>query len=155
MTGVRLVSIPQVLSLTSLALGGATIGSDALGVTGTANISGALTAGSTINATSTIISQASLRAPILSGGNASGSALVVQSTSGAGTTDSITFRTASQVTALTIDTNQKVAVASGKVFQLGNAATTGLGAGLLAATTNATIVISDSGGQAYRIPCII
>lgn len=34
-------------------------------------------------------------------------------------------------------------------------ATTGLGAGLLAATTNATIVFYDGSGQAYRVPCII
>lgn len=46
-------------------------------------------------------------------------------------------------------------VISGKTLQLGNAATTGLVAGVLAATTNASIVILDSGGQAYRIPCII
>lgn len=46
-------------------------------------------------------------------------------------------------------------VGSGKNFKVGNAATTGLTAGVLAALTNATIVISDSTGQAYRIPCII
>lgn len=46
-------------------------------------------------------------------------------------------------------------IISGKSLLLGNAATTGLAAGVLAALTNATIVISDSGGQAYRIPCII
>lgn len=34
-------------------------------------------------------------------------------------------------------------------------AVTGLGAGVLAATTNATIVITDASGQAYRVPCII
>ncbi len=39
--------------------------------------------------------------------------------------------------------------------QLSNAAATGLAAGVLAATTNATIVLYDSTGQAYRIPCII
>lgn len=46
-------------------------------------------------------------------------------------------------------------VGAAKVLQLGNAATTGLTAGVLAALTNATIVISDSTGQAYRVPCII
>ena len=35
------------------------------------------------------------------------------------------------------------------------AATTGLGAGVLAALTNASIVVYDSTGQAYRIPVII
>lgn len=39
--------------------------------------------------------------------------------------------------------------------QLSNAAVTGLSAGALAATTNASIVLFDSGGQAYRVPCII
>ncbi len=38
---------------------------------------------------------------------------------------------------------------------LSNAAVTGLVAGVLAASTNASIVIYDSAGQAYRIPCII
>lgn len=34
-------------------------------------------------------------------------------------------------------------------------ATTGLSAGALSATTNASIVIYDGSGQAYRVPCII
>jgi hypothetical protein len=46
-------------------------------------------------------------------------------------------------------------IVSGNNFWLGNAAVTGLSAGALAATTNASIVIYDSAGQAYRIPCII
>jgi hypothetical protein len=50
---------------------------------------------------------------------------------------------------------QNFKIASGKTLTLGNAATTGLVAGALAATTNASIVITDSTGQAYRIPCII
>jgi hypothetical protein len=55
---------------------------------------------------------------------------------------------------LTIGSTE-VKVLSGKNFWLGNAAVTGLSAGALAATTNASIVIYDSAGQAYRIPCII
>lgn len=39
-------------------------------------------------------------------------------------------------------------------LQTAAAATTGLTPGVLAATTNATIVIYDSSGTAYRIPCI-
>lgn len=59
-------------------------------------------------------------------------------------------------TALTIKgVTGAVTIASGKSLVLGNAATTGLTAGVLAALTNATIVITDSTGQAYRIPCII
>lgn len=46
-------------------------------------------------------------------------------------------------------------IASGQALKLGNAATTGLSAGALAATTNASITITDSAGQVYRIPCII
>ncbi len=34
-------------------------------------------------------------------------------------------------------------------------ASTGLVAGVLSALTNATIVITDASGQAYRVPCII
>ena len=77
---------------------------------------------------------------------------------------SIVFRTApagssgttqnALATVLTLTTTGAV-VASGKTLTLGNAAVTGLVAGVLAATTNASIVITDSGGQAYRIPCII
>ncbi len=52
-------------------------------------------------------------------------------------------------------TTANLVVTSTKTLTLGNAATTGLAAGVLAALTNATIVISDSTGQAYRIPCII
>lgn len=48
-----------------------------------------------------------------------------------------------------------IVIASGKTLQLGNAATTGLTAGVLAALTNSSIVLTDSNGQAYRIPCII
>ena len=40
-------------------------------------------------------------------------------------------------------------------FLLPAAATTGLVAGALAATTNASIVLTDAAGQAYRVPCII
>lgn len=48
-----------------------------------------------------------------------------------------------------------VTIASGQVLTLGNAAVTGLVAGALAALTTASIVIYDSAGQAYRIPCVI
>jgi len=46
-------------------------------------------------------------------------------------------------------------IASGQALKLGNAATTGLTPGVLAATTNASITLTDSAGQVYRIPCII
>lgn len=92
--------------------------------------------------------------------------LIGSRSTGGGTSGDIIFQTGgtgaastvqnTAVTALTIKgATQAVVVASGKTFQLGNAATTGLTAGVLAALTNATIVITDSTGQAYRIPCII
>lgn len=46
-------------------------------------------------------------------------------------------------------------VASGKKLTLGNAAVTGLTPAVLAAAINATIVITDSTGQDYRVPCVI
>jgi hypothetical protein len=55
----------------------------------------------------------------------------------------------------TLTVNGGVTIASTKTLKLGNAATTGLTAGVLAATTNASITITDSTGQVYRIPCII
>jgi len=58
-------------------------------------------------------------------------------------------------TVLSISSSTLITVASGVSLKLGNAATTGLGAGVLAALTNASIVLTDSTGQAYRIPCII
>jgi len=51
--------------------------------------------------------------------------------------------------------NGGVTIASGKALKLGNAAVTGLTAGVLAATTNASITITDSNGTVYRIPCIV
>lgn len=42
----------------------------------------------------------------------------------------------------------------GRNLQLGNAAATGLVAGALAALTTASIVIYDSTGTAYRVPCV-
>lgn len=85
---------------------------------------------------------------------------------GTGTSGDIIFQTGvktgsgttqgTATTALTIKgETQAITIASGKSLVLGNAAATGLAAGVLAATTNATIIITDSTGQAYRIPCII
>lgn len=48
----------------------------------------------------------SVTSPIVQGGSAASSTLVIQSTSGAGTSDSITFKTASQATAGRISTGQ-------------------------------------------------
>lgn len=92
-----------------------------------------------------------IRASLSTGSGASGDIIFQTGGTGAGSTTQNTAATALTIKGAT----QAVVVASGKTFQLGNAATTGLTAGVLAATTNASIVITDSTGQAYRIPCII
>ncbi len=61
---------------------------------------------------------------------------------------------ASPTAAITVPITSGNIVFGGGV-QLSNAAVTGLTGGVLAATTNASIVLYDSSGQAYRIPCII
>jgi hypothetical protein len=58
-------------------------------------------------------------------------------------------------TCLTVGSTGNMKQPSGATLTIGNAAVTGLTAGVLAATTNASIVITDQTGQAYRIPCII
>lgn len=83
-------------------------------------------------------------------GSGTGSSLIFQTpTTGTTGTTAQTY-----ATRLTL-TDVFAKVASGVQFWVGNSATTGLAAGVLAATTNATIVIYDSAGQAYRVPCII
>lgn len=60
--------------------------------------------------------------------------------------------------AVRITTGGNLTVASGFAkakLQTAASATTGLTPGVLAATTNASIVLYDGGGQAYRVPCII
>lgn len=104
----------------------------------------------------------------LAGGtsNVAGAALTIAGSQGKGSAagGSIIFQTAplgaggtsvnALATVFTLSTTGAV-VASGKTFTLGNAATTGLVAGALAALTTASIVIYDSAGQAYRVPCVI
>lgn len=219
---------------TSLALGGATIGTDALGVTGSATIGGTvigstgkITLPSTIglafsnnaglfyvagtgilsvadstnssyqkfnalgfgfsgsqaqftSPTTASIQQGALDAAVAvaqtlrvqsvvagtAAANGANWTLIGSLPTGTGTSGDIIFQTGvktgsgttqgTATTALTIKgETQAVTIASGKSLVLGNAATTGLAAGVLAATTNATVVITDSAGQAYRIPCII
>jgi hypothetical protein len=55
----------------------------------------------------------------------------------------------------TLTVNGGVTIASTKTLKLGNTATTGLTPGVLAATTNASITITDLAGTVYRIPCIV
>lgn len=92
-----------------------------------------------------------LRGSLSTGSGTSGDIILQTGATGAGATVQNTATTALTIKGAT----QSVVVASGKTFQIGNAATTGLTAGVLAALTNSSIVITDSTGQAYRIPCII
>lgn len=85
------------------------------------------------------------------GSGASGDLILQTGGTGAGATVQNAAATALTIKGAT----QAVVIASGKTFQIGNAATTGLTAGVLAALTNSSIVITDSTGQAYRVPCII
>lgn len=61
---------------------------------------------------------------------------------------------ASATAAITVPATSGNIVFGGGV-QLSNAAVTGLVAGAVAALTTATIVLFDSTGQAYRVPCVI
>lgn len=59
------------------------------------------------------------------------------------------------VTCLTVGSTGNITQPNGATLTIGNTATTGLSAGVLAALTNASIVITDQSGQAYRVPCVI
>ncbi len=61
---------------------------------------------------------------------------------------------ASPTAAITVPISSGSIVFGGAI-QLSTAAVTGLVAGVLAASTNASIVLVDSAGQTYRIPCVI
>lgn len=183
---------------TSLALGGASIGSNALAVSGHLLLEGVTSTGATgtgnlvfgtsptfvapalgtpasgvaTNLSGTaagltaggVTTNANLTGPITSSGNATsiasqtgtGSKFVVD-TSPTLVTPALGVATATSLTVsgATIGSAGNITVASGQALKLGNSATTGLTAGVLAALTNATIVITDASGQAYRIPCII
>lgn len=222
-TGAVIVGLAAVAQIgTSLAIGGATIGTDALGVTGTMSVSGvgkfaggvaigtattALGQGVAAQGSTTTISSGTTNATVRVGDNSgniyvnlttglsvlggtdaaipTAQTLRVQSVvagtaaanganwtligslpTGTGTSGDIIIQTGvktgsgttqgTPTTALTIKgETQAITIASGKALVLGNNATTGLGAGILAALTNASIVISDGTTQAYRIPCII
>lgn len=84
-------------------------------------------------------------------GTGAGGSIIFQTAPAAGGTASTKNTLANLATMNTTG----LVMASGKTLTLGNAATTGLTAGVLSALTNASVVILDSTGQAYRIPCII
>jgi len=83
-----------VATATSVAIGGATIGANALAVTGTVLFNTALTV------------------PTVYGGTGAASSLSFYSTSGAGTTDNISLYTGSQIQAMRIRTDQNITIGS-------------------------------------------
>jgi len=135
-----------VTNLSSLALGGATIGGNALAVTGAVDFSSTASFGSTISAYGNYSTGATR---VIGWGNSS-----------IGTIDSAFSRISAGI--IGVGTGAAGSVAGGMqmatlkaTLQTNANATTGLVAGVLAATTNASIVITDGSGQVYRIPCII
>lgn len=191
---------------TTLTLGGATLGANALAITGTSLLQGAVNVNGPIqtlfgdiisssgagggftingdvnlrrggaaatlqlgaaNAASPVAQTLQVQNAITANNNGAATFTHIASLAvGNGTSGDHVFQTgkngngsgvlATATTAMTIKgETQAIVIASGKTFQVGNAATTSLTPGVLAASTNASIVITDSSGQAYRIPCII
>jgi hypothetical protein len=73
-----------------------------------------------------------VRSPLVAGGSGAASTLTLESTSGAGTSDAIILKTGSQVTALTVDSAQRVAIGTSTpshfldILQAGTATTAAL-----------------------------
>ena len=90
---------------------------------------------------------------IIGGGTAS-STLVVESTYGAGTSDSIQFKTGSQVLALTIDTTQNLKFASASIAANGSVATamSSLGPTGSHTTIQEWLVVKNASGVVRYIP---
>ena len=74
-----------------------------------------ITVTGTISTVNNPVFSTSVQTPLLIGGTTASSTLTLESTSGAGTTDSIIFKTGSQVTAMTIGTAQNINIGTGAV----------------------------------------
>lgn len=166
---------------TSIALGGATLGANALAITGTVNVSSTVTCSTVVISSTgslTISSRAFFKANsdgvlivtdssgsnfgrLQFGGSSSSFPAIKRSATAIAhrladdSADCPITAAAGTFSGLLSTSGAGITVGSGQSLTLGNAAVTGLSAGVLAALTNATIVITDSAGQAYRIPCII
>jgi hypothetical protein len=84
--------------------------------TGSVLVSGGVGAAPSYSASPTLTT--SLTTPLLIGGTAASSTLTLESTSGAGTSDSIVFKTGSQATAMTINTSGNVGIGTTSPFRL-------------------------------------
>jgi len=145
---------------TSLALNGAAIGTNALAVTGTANISGNITGGASITGAAGGAFSLSGRGSLAA---ASDGVWRIRDNAGSsfgrlqfgGTTSSYpALKRSSTVLQAVLADDTGFCPLQGALRTAANAVT-GLTAGVLAATTNASIVVTDASGQDYRIPCII
>lgn len=134
-TGVVTIPTPFTLGATSVTSTGTQLNylSGATGTTGTGNV--VLSGSPTITTSAT--------APLLIGGTTASSTLTLESTSGAGTTDSIVFKTGSQATRATIDTSG--------AFLLGTIAgiSGSPGAGELGLANSNAIKWKNAGGTAF------
>ena len=74
-----------------------------------------ITVTGTISTVNNPVFSTSVTSPLHIGGTTASSTLTLESTSGAGTTDSIIFKTGSQVTAMTIGTAQNINIGTGAV----------------------------------------
>lgn len=117
-----------------------------------------------VNVNGTATAQTFQAANAITGSNLAGGNLTLRPGAGTGTGTISTLIIQSPTlgstgtTAQTQATRMSVNETAIKCFEplwVDNAAVTGLVAGAVAALTTATIVIYDSTGQAYRIPCVI
>jgi len=92
---------------------------------------------------------------VTNGKNSSGATMFSVTSGGAAAVSSTLAVTGATTLTGLLTANGGITVGSGQALKLGNAATTGLSAGAVAALTNATLTLTDSTGQVYRIPCII
>ncbi|MCC6172079.1 MAG: hypothetical protein IT481_08625 [Gammaproteobacteria bacterium] len=98
------------------------------------SFSGAVTLATSLTAP-LLTATTSLTTPLVQGGGAVGSSLVLQSTSGAGSSDSIVFKTGAQVTRWTIDTSGVLTGAAGRTLSFGGSSS---GATILEASAAAS-----------------
>jgi len=145
---------------TSLALNGATIGTNGLAVTGTSNISGNMTGGASMTIASTGTYSCSGRGSLRMSADGVAELRDNAGTSmgrlcfGGATSSFPSLKRSSTVLQARLADDSAFAPLQGALRTSVNAVT-GLTAGALAATTNASIVVTDASGQDYRIPCII
>ena len=149
-----------VATATSLAIAGATIGTNGLAVTGTSNISGNMTGGASLTIAGTGAYSCSGRGSLRATADGvwdfrdNAGTSVGRLCFGGSTSSFPALKRSSTVLQARLADDSAFAPLQGALRTSVNAVT-GLSAGVLAGTTNASIVVTDASGQDYRIPCII